>query len=83
MSATGSNTFLNPEEASADDTYQIDQSIIAIGSGGLTGIGLGDGRQKYNYLPEAHNDFIFAIIGEELGFIGTPWPSCCSLSCSC
>ncbi len=37
----------------------------------LTGVGLGNGRQKYNYLPEAHNDYIFAIIGEELGFIGT------------
>lgn len=65
------NSFLNPEEASSDDTYQIDQSIIAIGSGGLTGVGLGEGRQKYNYLPEAYNDFIFAIIGEELGFVGT------------
>lgn len=65
------NTFLNPGEASSDDTYQIDQSVIAIGSGGLSGIGLGAGRQKYNYLPEAYNDFIFAIIGEELGLIGT------------
>jgi cell division protein FtsW len=65
------DTFLHPESASSDDTYQIDQSIIAIGSGGLTGLGLGAGRQKYNYLPEAHNDFVFAIIGEELGFVGT------------
>lgn len=65
------NTFMNPDEASSDDTYQIDQSIIAIGSGGLTGVGLGEGRQKYNYLPEPYNDFIFAIIGEELGLIGT------------
>jgi len=63
--------FQNPEEASSDDTYQVDQSIIAIGSGGLAGLGLGSGRQKYNYLPEAHNDFVFAIIGEELGLIGT------------
>jgi cell division protein FtsW len=63
--------FLNPDQASKDDTYQVDQSIIAIGSGGLSGIGLGAGRQKYNYLPEAHNDFVFAIIGEELGFAGT------------
>ncbi len=65
------DTFQNPEEASSDDTLQIRQSLIAIGSGGLTGIGLGEGRQKYNYLPEAHNDFVFAIIGEELGFAGT------------
>ncbi|NLM15674.1 MAG: FtsW/RodA/SpoVE family cell cycle protein [Clostridiaceae bacterium] len=65
------DTFLNPESASADDTYQIDQSVIAMGSGGLSGVGLGSGRQKYNYLPEPYNDFIFAVIGEELGFIGT------------
>ncbi len=65
------NTFLNPDEAEEDDTYQITQSLIAIGSGGLNGVGLGEGRQKYNYLPEAHNDFVFAIIGEELGFVGT------------
>lgn len=63
--------FMNPEEASADDAYQINQAIIAIGSGGITGVGLGRGRQKYNYLPEAHNDYVFAIIGEELGFVGT------------
>lgn len=65
------DTFTNPEEASSDDTLQIRQSLIAIGSGGLTGLGLGEGRQKYNYLPESHNDFVFAIIGEELGFAGT------------
>ncbi len=65
------DTFFHPEDATSDDTYQIDQSIIAIGSGGLTGRGLGAGRQKYNYLPESYNDFIFAIIGEELGFVGT------------
>ena len=64
-------TFLEPDAADDDDTYQIEQSLIAIGSGGLTGIGLGEGRQKYNYLPEAHNDYVFAIIGEELGFVGT------------
>ena len=50
--------------------YQLAQSLIAIGSGGLTGIGLGKSRQKFLYLPEEHNDFIFAIVCEELGFIG-------------
>jgi cell division protein FtsW len=65
------DTFLHPETATEDATYQIKQSIIAMGSGGLTGLGLGSGRQKYNYLPEAHNDYVFAIIGEELGFAGT------------
>lgn len=64
-------TFTHPEEASKDDTYQIDQSVLAIGSGGLDGLGLGAGRQKYNYLPEPFNDFIFAVVGEELGFIGS------------
>lgn len=51
-------------------TYQLAQSLMALGSGGLFGTGLGKSIQKYNYIPEAHNDFIFAIIGEELGFIG-------------
>lgn len=65
------DTFSNQEEATSDESYQVVQSVIAIGSGGLTGVGLGEGRQKYNYLPEAHNDYIYAIIGEELGFAGT------------
>ncbi|MBA4493205.1 putative lipid II flippase FtsW [Paenactinomyces guangxiensis] len=50
--------------------YQVTQSLIAIGPGGLTGAGLGNSIQKYAYLPEAHTDFIFSIIAEELGFIG-------------
>jgi cell division protein FtsW len=50
--------------------WQIVQSLYAIGSGGLLGLGLGQGRQKYMYLPEEHNDFIFSIVCEELGFIG-------------
>lgn len=51
--------------------YQIIQSLYALGPGGLFGVGLGQGRQKQYYLPEPHSDFIFAVIGEELGFIGT------------
>ena len=52
------------------DGYQLIQGFYAFGSGGLTGVGLGMSRQKYAYLPMAHNDFIFAVIGEELGFVG-------------
>ena len=51
--------------------YQLVQGFYALGSGGLTGVGIGLSRQKYNYLPMAHNDFIFAVVGEELGFLGT------------
>lgn len=58
------------DQASDDDLYQSRQALIAIGSGGLTGQGLGQGRQKYNFLPEGHNDYIFSNIAEELGFIG-------------
>lgn len=58
------------KKADEDDTYQIEQSIIAIGSGGMTGVGFGNSRQKYMYLPEAHNDYVYSIICEELGFIG-------------
>ena len=52
------------------DGYQALQSLIAIGSGGIFGLGLGQGKQKIFYLPEAHTDFIFSVIGEELGFLG-------------
>ena len=58
--------FLYPEEYPAD-AYQVVQGLIALGSGGVPGLGLGNSRQKLNYLPEAHTDFIFPIIGEELG----------------
>lgn len=63
-------TFLNPFADVEDSGWQIIQSLYAIGSGGLFGVGLGNSTQKYLYLPEAHNDFIFSIIAEELGFLG-------------
>lgn len=62
--------WLDPEAYPSDEGYQIVQSLYAIGSGGLFGLGFGMGRQKYLYLPEEHNDYIFAIVCEELGFIG-------------
>lgn len=62
--------WLDPESDPMDTGLQILQSEYAIGSGGLLGLGLGKGRQKYLYLPEEHNDYIFAIACEELGFIG-------------
>lgn len=60
----------DPFSDPTDDGYQIIQSLYAIGSGGLLGLGLGNGRQKYLYLPEEHNDYIFAITCEELGLVG-------------
>ncbi len=57
-------------EATDDEVYQSKQSKIAIGSGGASGVGFGSSRQKYKYLPEAHNDYVYAIACEELGFIG-------------
>ena len=62
--------FLNPSSDASSTGYQISQSLIAVGSGGLTGVGLGAGRAKWLFLPNAHTDFIFAIIGEELGLLG-------------
>lgn len=62
--------FLNPWEHAQDIAFQLVQSLIAFGSGGFTGVGLGQSRQKLFYLPEAHTDFIFALVGEELGLIG-------------
>ncbi|NLM51385.1 MAG: stage V sporulation protein E [Firmicutes bacterium] len=64
-------SFRDPWADPLDTGYQIIQSLYAIGPGGLFGVGLGHGRQKMYYLPEPHSDFIFAVIGEELGFIGT------------
>lgn len=62
--------FLDPWANRQGSGYQVAESLMSIGSGGLTGLGLGDGRQKLFFLPEAHTDFIFSIIGEELGLIG-------------
>lgn len=62
--------FLDPFKDAQDTGYQLVQSLYAMGSGKLAGLGLGAGRQKLFYLPEAHNDFIMAVVGEELGFIG-------------
>jgi cell division protein FtsW len=63
--------FLNPWQDPRGIGFQIVQSLIAFGSGGLLGLGLGEGRQKLLYLPAAHTDFVFSILGEELGLLGT------------
>lgn len=63
-------TFMDPWQDIAGDGWQIVQSLYAIGSGGFFGVGLGESKQKYLYIPEPHNDFIFAVLAEELGFIG-------------
>ena len=63
-------TFLDPWKYATDEGWQVIQSLYAIGSGGLFGAGLGESKQKYLYIPEPHNDFIFSILGEELGFVG-------------
>ena len=62
--------LLNPRSDPLDKGYQLLQSWYAFGKGGLFGVGLGLSSQKYGYLPEAHNDFIFSVMGEELGFVG-------------
>jgi len=64
-------SFLNPWKDPLDSGFHIIQSLLALGSGGIFGIGLAESKQKYFYLPDQHTDFIFSIIGEELGFIGT------------
>ena len=65
-------SWLHPfdPEYMQNETWQTCQSLIAIGSGGMFGLGLGASRQKYQYLPEAQNDFVFAILCEEFGFVG-------------
>lgn len=62
--------FLDPWSDPTDTGWQIIQSLYAIGSGGLFGVGLGESKQKFLYIPEPHNDFIFAVLSEELGFVG-------------
>lgn len=64
-------TFINPASDPQGSSYQLQQSLIAIGSGGISGRGLGQSVQKFNYLPEPQGDSIFAVIGEEFGFVGT------------
>jgi len=63
--------FFDPKNESLNETYQPKQAKIGLGSGGMIGVGLGQSRQKYSYLPESFTDSIFAIIGEELGFLGS------------
>jgi cell division protein FtsW len=62
--------FLSPFADPAGKGYQLIQSLIAVGSGGLTGLGIGNSQQKLFFLPAAHTDFIFAVVAEELGFVG-------------
>ncbi len=64
-------TFLAPWKDAADGGFQITQSFLSFGSGGSFGVGLGEGKQKLYFLPEAHTDFVLALVGEELGLIGT------------
>jgi cell division protein FtsW len=64
-------TFLNPMEDTQKSGFQLAQSLIALGSGGVLGTGWGQGQQKAFYLPAAHTDFIYSVIGEELGLVGT------------
>lgn len=63
-------TFLNPTSDPLGSSYHIRQVILGLGSGGISGLGIGRSRQKYEYLPESTTDSIFAVVGEELGFIG-------------
>ncbi len=64
-------TFLTPWKDASDGGFQVTQSFLAFGSGGPFGVGLGEGKQKLFFLPEAHTDFVLALVGEELGLVGT------------
>lgn len=63
--------FLDPWQDPTNAGFQLTQSFVALGNGGLFGVGLGEGRQKLFFLPEVHSDFVLALVGEELGFLGT------------
>jgi cell division protein FtsW len=63
-------SFFDPTSDPTGAGFQVRQSLVALGSGGLSGVGIGEGRQKFGFLPEAHNDFIFAMVGEEWGLLG-------------
>ena len=63
-------SFFDPTTDPTGAGFQVRQSLVALGSGGLSGVGIGEGRQKFGFLPEAHNDFIFAMVGEEWGLLG-------------
>lgn len=63
-------SFLNGREDIQATDYQVDQSLIALGSGGIGGVGVGHSKQKYFFLPDSHTDFVLGIVGEELGFVG-------------
>lgn len=65
------STFLNPGEGISDGNWQLSQSLMALGSGGIFGAGIGESRQKLAWLPDSHTDFIFSILGEEIGLLGT------------
>src|SRR5581483_2054504 len=64
-------SFLNASQSISDTSYHVKQILIALGSGGLFGVGIGNSLQKYAYLPETTTDSIFAIIGEEFGYVGS------------
>ncbi len=64
-------SFLDPWKDAQGTGFQTVQAMIGLGSGGSTGVGLGESIQKINFLPEAHNDMIFAVVGEELGLVGS------------
>lgn len=73
-------SFIDPFADAQDSGYQVVQALLAFGSGGFYGVGLGRSRQKFFYLPERHTDMIFAILGEELGFLGAALVLCLFLT---
>ena len=76
-------TFMDPWSDASSSGFQVIQSLIAFGSGQLWGRGLGESRQKLFYLPEAHTDFVYSVIGEEMGLLGALASWLCSASFSC